>query len=175
MTIWNWKVWAIDHSAAPNRGGCIGGMYSVPPIQPEKAASNRKGIKTMARALSITQPYPALIVKDVKHYETRSWRTAYRGRIYIHASKTRNKTYLSNTELISMAGHLDFGCIIAYADLTDCIEITEDFIKALDHDELISGFYTPGRYAWKLENITPISPIPAKGRLGLWEYSETED
>jgi len=128
----------------------------------------------LSKALSITQPYPALLVSGVKHFETRTWRTAYRGRIYIHASKTRNKAYLTNLDLMAMAGPLEFGCIIAYADLTDCIQITPEFITTLDHAELISGFYTPGRYAWKLENITPIGPVPVKGHLGLWNCERPE-
>jgi len=37
--------------------------------------------------------------------------------------------------------------------------------------ELAFGDYTPGRYAWLLDNIQILSkPIPAKGTLGLWEW-----
>lgn len=32
----------------------------------------------------------------------------------------------------------------------------------------------PGRYAWFLENVKPLAaPVPAKGALGLWEWSNT--
>ena len=36
--------------------------------------------------------------------------------------------------------------------------------------ELSFGDYTPGRYAWILDNVKILdAPIEAKGRLGLWE------
>lgn len=41
-----------------------------------------------------------------------------------------------------------------------------------EHDpERPFGDYTPGRYAWLLDNIQPLEPIPAKGRQGLWEWT----
>lgn len=36
-------------------------------------------------------------------------------------------------------------------------------------DQLPYGDFAPGRYAWLLDNVRPIDPVPAKGRLGLWE------
>ena len=36
-------------------------------------------------------------------------------------------------------------------------------------DQLPYGDFSPGRYAWLLDNVRPIDPVPAKGRLGLWE------
>ena len=34
------------------------------------------------------------------------------------------------------------------------------------------GDFTPGRYAWLLDNVRPVDPpIPAKGRQGLWRWS----
>lgn len=34
--------------------------------------------------------------------------------------------------------------------------------------ELAFGDWTPGRYAWELANVKPITPAPAKGKQGLW-------
>jgi hypothetical protein len=40
-----------------------------------------------------------------------------------------------------------------------------------DEPELSFGDYTPGRYAWILENVQALpGPIPCKGALGLWEW-----
>lgn len=36
-------------------------------------------------------------------------------------------------------------------------------------DQLPFGDFQPGRYAWLLENIAYIDPVPARGRQGLWE------
>ena len=34
------------------------------------------------------------------------------------------------------------------------------------------GDFTPGRYAWLLDNIRPVDPpVPAKGRQGLWRWN----
>lgn len=38
-------------------------------------------------------------------------------------------------------------------------------------DQLPFGDFTPGRYAFILEDITPCDPVPAKGRQGLWEWT----
>lgn len=40
------------------------------------------------------------------------------------------------------------------------------------HDQLPYGDFTPGRYAWILDNIEALDkPVPAKGRQGLWEWT----
>ncbi len=39
------------------------------------------------KALSLLQPWATLVVIGVKQIETRSWSTAYRGPLLIHASK----------------------------------------------------------------------------------------
>jgi len=39
-------------------------------------------------------------------------------------------------------------------------------------DQLPYGDFTPGRYAWLLDNVRPVDPpIPAKGRQGLWRWT----
>lgn len=129
------------------------------------------------KALSITEPYATLIRNRIKRIETRSWKTNYRGSMLIHASSTRvPKEWRENTELMELAGELHPGEILCRCRLVDCVEMTEDFIKEvkLNHDEYISGFYEVGRYAWILEDVEPIEPIKAKGRLGIWEYNGEE-
>ena len=39
------------------------------------------------KVISIKQPYASLIANGYKKYEFRTWKTSYRGKIYIHASK----------------------------------------------------------------------------------------
>lgn len=41
-------------------------------------------------------------------------------------------------------------------------------------DQLPFGDFTPRRYAWLLEDITTCDPVPAKGRLGLWDWDSEE-
>ena len=41
------------------------------------------------KALSLWQPWASAIAVGYKHYETRSWKTDYRGWLGIHAAKTK--------------------------------------------------------------------------------------
>ena len=41
------------------------------------------------KVLSLTEPYATLIKNGIKTIETRSWKTNYRGKLYIHASSTK--------------------------------------------------------------------------------------
>ena len=51
------------------------------------------------KVLSLTEPYATLIKNRIKTIETRSWKTNYRGKLYIHASKTKiPKKYKDNNE-----------------------------------------------------------------------------
>lgn len=38
------------------------------------------------RSLTIKQPWASLIVEGIKDIENRTWKTHFRGRIYVHAS-----------------------------------------------------------------------------------------
>ncbi|MNY64761.1 hypothetical protein D3C86_2019200 [compost metagenome] len=73
--------------------------------------------------------------------------------------------------------NLPRGAIIATSRLAGCYKVTQ---AAADEgwpggNELVFGDYTPGRYAWKLEDVTALArPIPAKGRLSFWEYPVLE-
>ena len=128
------------------------------------------------KVLSLTEPYATLIRNGVKTIETRSWKTHYRGRLYIHASATRipAKTR-ENTALMALVDgdELNYGKIVCTCDLVDCIEMTEAYIAEIrkNRNEYISGIYEAGRYAWILQDIVALDePIPAKGRLGIWNY-----
>ena len=64
--------------------------------------------------------------------------------------------------------NLPLGAVVAIASLTDCILMTEGFIAAQTDLERSTGCWEVGRFAWKLENIRAIDPIPVKGKQGLW-------
>ena len=78
--------------------------------------------------------------------------------------------------------NLPIGMIIAKCELVNCQKIIEldDMCGAItegnlsvDGNEYLFGDFTPGRYAWILNNIEILKkPIPAKGQLSLWEYRE---
>lgn len=126
------------------------------------------------KVLSLTEPYATLIKTGVKKIETRSWKTSYRGKLYIHASSTKiPKEYKNNKELMNLVNvnELNFGNIICSCNLVDCIEMTDKFIEEVkkNKEEYICGVYKVGRYAWILEDIKVLeNPILAKGHLGIW-------
>ena len=126
------------------------------------------------KVLSLTEPYATLIKIGVKKIETRSWKTSYRGKLYIHASSTKiPKEYKNNKELMNLVNvnELNFGNIICSCNLVDCIEMTDKFIEEVkkNKEEFICGVYKIGRYAWILEDIKVLeNPISAKGHLGIW-------
>ena len=129
------------------------------------------------KVLSLTEPYATLIYEKKKRIETRSWKTNYRGELYIHASQTKvSKKDLEDNELMSLLENknMNFGYIICKCKLVDCICMTKAFIdniKKNNYQEYICGEYKEGRYAWLLEDIEYIKPIKAKGRLNFWNYS----
>ena len=130
------------------------------------------------KVLSLTEPYATLIKNGMKTIETRSWKTNYRGKLYIHASSTKiPKAYKDNIELMSLVdiNNLNYGNIICMCDLVDCVEMTDEFINDIKRNkknEYLTGIYSNGRYAWIFNNIEILdNPIKAKGHLGIWNYS----
>lgn len=135
------------------------------------------------RGLTIRQPWASLIALGVKTIETRSWATSYRGPLVIHAGK-RRPTVLEAMLLYEagVCSHLavpfvwakteplvPYGAIVATCELVDVIP-TYPHMAVRWPDQMPYGDFTPGRFAWVLENIEPLAvPVPAKGRLGLWK------
>lgn len=86
------------------------------------------------KVLSLKEPWATLIASGVKKIETRSWKTTYRGELYIHASQgqiDKNDEnikhlleYIPNTEL-------SYGNIICKCNLVDCIYMDEEFLMAM--------------------------------------------
>lgn len=128
------------------------------------------------KVLSIKEPFASLISNSIKKIETRSWKTNYRGEIYIHASlkkfdiKSERDKILN--DLLPVNYKYKYGNIICKANLIDCIYMDEVFIKNIkeNNTEYLCGHYEIGRYAWVLDDIKIIEEIPAKGKLGIWNF-----
>lgn len=128
------------------------------------------------KVLSLTEPFATLIKEKKKLVETRSWKTNYRGELYIHASMTKpSKKDLEDKELMSLVENkvMHFGKIICKCNLVDCVYMTEEYInnvKENNYQEYICGEYSTGRYAWILDNVEVLpNLIEAKGHLGIWD------
>ena len=131
------------------------------------------------KVLSIKEPYATLICNGVKHIETRSWKTNYRGELYIHASLGKATKELESNPTLKdyyREDELNYGYIICSCKLVDCINMDKDYVEKMkSNKEYDMGIYEVGRYAWVLENIKPLEKkIKAKGKLNIWEYSESD-
>lgn len=147
------------------------------------------------KALSLTQPWASLVALGEKRIETRSWSTPWRGLLAIHAAKTfpqdaRELTHqwpfsavLSKHDLYH--GDLPLGAVIAVVSLTHVYRIGDPPLGVngkpragvslypgdLSPHERAFGNYTPGHYAWVFGDVVKLpEPVPAVGRLGLWEW-----
>ena len=140
------------------------------------------------KAITIWQPWAEFIAAGVKHNETRSWATKYRGPIAIHAAvkpirqvvpllsekafglmvEKLEKASMANGELLT---YFNYGEIIATAELVACHLITEEYLSTLPDTEKALGDYSLGRYAWELRNIKELpEPIKAKGQREPLEF-----
>ncbi|MBQ9279575.1 MAG: ASCH domain-containing protein [Clostridia bacterium] len=125
------------------------------------------------KVLTIKQPFATLIAEGFKEYEFRTWKTKYRGEFLIHAGKSVDKKAMKQFEQY----HLEYpiGCIIAKANLTECIIIDEKARSMLQqknplvYSHAVNDIYWDG-YGFKLENVEKIEPIPVNGKLSFWEY-----
>ncbi|MFW6264163.1 MAG: ASCH domain-containing protein, partial [Cyanobacteriota bacterium] len=156
--------------------------WKLQPIPPEILEASDEAAVTepppsqessTAKAISLHQPWASLIALGRKHYETRSWKTSYRGKLLICAAKKRPSQAQLNLFGLS-AEDAPLGVAVAIADLVDCLSITSELAGQISLEELKAGNWTVGRYAWKLENITPIHPVPVRGKQGLWNVDLTQ-
>lgn len=125
------------------------------------------------KVITIKQPWATLIAEGIKEYEFRTWKTKYRGEILIHAGKGIDKKAMEKYKHLN----LDYpsGCIIAKANLVDCIEINaaaRDMLSkknSLVYSSVIKDTEWKG-YGFKLENISKVKEIEVNGKLSLWDY-----
>lgn len=144
------------------------------------------------KVITLTQPWASLVAIGAKRIETRSWSTAYRGPLAIHAAKTPDKTgavvqapFFSTLKAAGLDPmNLPHGAIVAVCELRDCriIGVELNGIPTYAADDMITaepvwepersfGDYRAGRFAWVLTDIRRLpEPIPAKGALGLWNW-----
>ena len=134
------------------------------------------------KAISLLQPWAALVVMGGKKIETRNWATKHRGTILIHASQGKvGSIFASEPPFKKYIPHfkkLPFGALIGEATITDVIriedlEMPDELINHLTMEEKAFGDYSKGRYAWILEDHKQFDkPIPARGTLSIWEYPD---
>lgn len=124
------------------------------------------------KALTLHQPWASLIAAGVKSCETRHWaapKADWGTLIGIHAGARTDQDFRRrDTEVLRCLGDdtLPTKAIVAVARLHDCV-LTETLIPGPLEEHF--GDYTPGRYAWRLADIQPLTePVPVPGHHKLW-------
>lgn len=131
--------------------------------------------------LSVRQPWAWLIVRGIKDVENRSWRTNYRGRLYIHAAALVDNNYQNGLYFLSgqaEAAQKDF----PYKTASDMPRL---FVKGLPRGGIIGAVTLKGitetsenpwwdghSLAWNLDDPEALPFIPCKGRQGLFRLGE---
>lgn len=148
-------------------------------------------------ALTLTQPWATLVAIGAKHAETRSWRPTGAGAppwpLAVHAAKTlpgwarvlcAREPFAS---VLAAAGYADptvlpLGAVVAVCAVVDVHATAGTAPPATPADdpagwapapyEHAFGDYTPGRWAWLLDQVTRLAaPVPARGARGLWTWT----
>lgn len=130
------------------------------------------------KALTLTQPWATLVILDVKQNETRSWSSAHRGRLAIHAAKgwaREDREFAADLWARGILpvdpSQLPRGAVLGIVELIDVVPVTA--FRVLEPLERELGDYEPGRFAWCLRGVERFAePVVAIGHLGLWDWQQ---
>lgn len=129
--------------------------------------------------ISLWEPWASFVARGFKQWETRSWKTEYRGPLAIHAAQTTEELWSYRFKLLDagvISSHDDpddfpkedkdwpLGCIVAVCRLADCIPTEK--VRPTQMERAL-GNYSPKRYAWILEDIKAVKPVAFRGAQGI--------
>ena len=117
------------------------------------------------KALCLKQPYASWVADGSKIIETRTWKTSYRGKFLVVAS--RSIDLLQELEL--PIENFPLGRALCIAKLAHCRPMTEQ-----DEREACCERYE-GAWAWILSAVWKIKSFPVKGQLRFFEVEYGED
>jgi hypothetical protein len=106
-------------------------------------------------ALTVRQPWAALIVSGAKTVENRTWRAPERiigERIAVHAAETRDADTHERAD-----GDDVRGALVGLVVVSGCV------------DDSSSRWALPGHFHWLLDDAVRFAePISCRGALGIW-------
>lgn len=141
------------------------------------------------KALSLTAPWPWIILNLGKRIENRDWPTTFRGRFLIHCSKGMSKSdwYAAHDFVAEFDEEgaaripkpddpaLLRGHIVARAELVGLVEpgwkLKKREIPRPDWEAKQRRWYMDS-YGFMLAHVRPTRPVLAKGSLGFWNVPE---
>ncbi len=121
-------------------------------------------------ALSVKQPWAALIVAGLKAVEVRRWPTSVRGRVLIHAGKVSDDrpegwARITTPELKELAGLR--GGVVGLAVLAGCRRYRSAAAFAADADAHLNApdwFTPPKLYGFLLREVRAVPFFPCTGQ-----------
>lgn len=163
-------------------------LTHILPFDTEAAANNvhegygysmsdilREPRKKTFKAISVQQPFALLEVLGIKDVENRTWKTDYRGRVYIHACAWKKdlsiyqlteeqKSIVSKYPIVKSLldeKELIYSAIIGHVDIVDIVEDSSSVWALKDH------------YHWILANPVMFEStiVNVKGKLNFWDCS----
>ena len=130
---------------------------------------NDKG--DIVKVLSIREPYASLIKMKIKTIETRSFKTNYRGELYIHASLSKSNVDDELSKLVTPM----YGKIICKCKLVDCVLMTENYVKEIKEKNIgLEMCPTSNRQTKAVSNMNEY-PLSYYLELGLCVTINTDD
>ena len=146
------------------------------------------------KAISLWQPWAtALFLRDaegrrVKPDETRSWPTAYRGRLAIHSAKFESRPGIDyDPELDAVlrrllgraTADLPRGAVLGYGEVVACAP-TAKVRPTRPPSQTLWGNYEDcdeigkRRFAWTINDLVQLPvPVPWRGAQGLFEIPDS--
>ena len=130
------------------------------------------------RALTIKQPWASLLVAGIKTVENRSWTTAYRGPLAIHAGAARERNAaqmiadclgrdLTASERVRwlLDADLPQGQVLGVVELIDVVPVEQT------HEG--DSPWAIGPWCWRVRpgwQFKPHARPTLAGKLGLWKW-----
>lgn len=138
------------------------------------------------KAVTVNQPWAALLAAGATHYSVRTWHTAYRGPLAVHAGRTLGEEAIDlclheeMRPLLAEAGYeyivqLPLQALVATAELVACVRLDETGHQDLDPADpaLRLEPVPPQGWVWVFANARPLArPVRCRGRPGLFLVPE---
>lgn len=130
------------------------------------------------KALSMLQPYAWLFANGYLTTDDRTWPTAYRGALAIHASKGFHPQYyaflMEHTDwALPEPLEFDRGGVVGIATLAGCTAPLSPRGSPMSRLDLRRAhFGAPGHFGFVLEAPRPVEFLPFRGNRGLFDIPD---
>lgn len=118
--------------------------------------------------LSVRQPWASYLAGGLKSVELRTWTTAYRGWLWIHAAKQVDLDAMEIYDL--QVSHFPTGGLLAIGDLASCkpIESPTQWL-AMRNEHRSPGTFSRGLIGWRFRDVIALrEKIESRGELRLF-------